>query len=77
MRPVPRPEEKTIHLQRTPVEGSCEECGESTLSEYPVLSEGGWWTVVKCQSCLHSVSRTKGPLFGSLEPVTNLIVGKR
>jgi hypothetical protein len=33
-----------------------------------VLTEGGWWSVVKCQQCLTSLSREPGPLFGSFEP---------
>jgi vanillate/4-hydroxybenzoate decarboxylase subunit D len=75
MRPVPRPEEKTLFVERKPIEGTCEVCDSVDLAEYPVISEGGWWTVVKCQACLHSVSRTRGPLFGSLEPMTGLIGG--
>lgn len=34
---------------------------------YPVLSEGGWFTVVKHMPTLRSVSRTPGALLG---PVT-------
>lgn len=73
MRPVVRPDRETLDVERTPVEGTCEQCGEESLAEYPAISEGGWWTVVKCQACLHSVSRVRGPLFGSLEPMTGLL----
>lgn len=66
----PRPEELTLSVDRRDVEGSCPECGESDLKGYPVLSEGGWFDVVKCQNCLHSVSREKGPLLG---PITLLV----
>lgn len=62
----PRPQELTLTVQRTDVEGSCPECGRSELKAYPVLSEGGWFDVVKCQNCLHSVSRTRGPLLGPI-----------
>ncbi|MFI5609084.1 hypothetical protein [Amycolatopsis sp. NPDC051903] len=33
---------------------------------YPVLSEGGWFTVVKHQKTLESVSRETGPLLGPI-----------
>ncbi len=55
-----------VALERTPVEGSCPRCGADALAAYPVCSEGGWFDVVKCQECLHSVSRERGPLLGSL-----------
>jgi hypothetical protein len=32
-----------------------------------VLSEGGWWNVTKCQSCLCSVKREPGPLLGGIQ----------
>jgi hypothetical protein len=32
-----------------------------------VLSEGGWWNVVKCQDCLCSVERERGPLLGGIQ----------
>ncbi|MGH8598497.1 MAG: hypothetical protein ACREXT_17730 [Gammaproteobacteria bacterium] len=31
---------------------------------YPVLSEGGWFMVVKCQQCLCSISREPWALLG-------------
>jgi vanillate/4-hydroxybenzoate decarboxylase subunit D len=40
------------------VAGSCPDCGAEELRQYPVLSAGGWFVVVKCQRCLFSVSRT-------------------
>jgi hypothetical protein len=49
--------EGAIVVERKPVEGACSECGAEQLRRYPVLSEGGWHEVVKCQSCLHSESR--------------------
>lgn len=39
------------------MEGVCPACGAAALRSYPVLSEGGWFLVVKCQECLTSVSR--------------------
>ena len=56
----PRPEELHLEAQRRPVEGPCPACGAAELADYRVLSEGGWWDVRKCQSCLHSVSRGAG-----------------
>jgi vanillate/4-hydroxybenzoate decarboxylase subunit D len=53
----PRPQELTLSVEKEAVEGTCPACGKATLKRYPVLSEGGWFQVVKCQSCLHSVSR--------------------
>ena len=52
--------------QRTPAEGTCRECGKAELATYRVLSDGGWWDVCKCQSCLASVSRERAPMFGEL-----------
>jgi hypothetical protein len=33
------------------------------------MSEGGWWLVIKCGQCLHSVSREPGPLLGAFVPL--------
>jgi hypothetical protein len=41
------------------VEGTCPECGAEALRRYPVLAAEGWFEVVKCQRCLHSVSRER------------------
>ena len=62
----PRPEEPYLFVEREDVDGSCPECGSEDLKRYPVLSEGGWWTVTKCQSCLFSVSRERGDRLGSI-----------
>ena len=51
------------------MEGACEECGAETLAEYRVLSEGGWWDVRKCQTCLASASREPAPRYGSFTPL--------
>ena len=63
----------TREVVRNTVEGTCEECGAGTLAEYPVLTESGWLRVVKCQSCLHSASRTKWNRLGSIQLIEDLI----
>lgn len=52
---------------RQPVDGRCPRCGAEALAGYPVYSEGGWYDVVKCQECLHSLSRERGALLGPLQ----------
>lgn len=47
--------------------GVCPRCGGSTIASYPVISEGGWWRVTKCQSCLFSLERDRMPLLGELD----------
>jgi hypothetical protein len=69
MHAFPRPTEPTLDAVRTPVEGACPECGATDLARYRVLSEGGWWNVVKCQACLASVTREPGPPYGPLTPL--------
>lgn len=64
-----RPLTPTVHAPREPVPGRCPECSEGTLAAYRVISEGGWWNVVKCQRCLASISREAGPLFGAFRPL--------
>jgi hypothetical protein len=64
-----RSDQPHLSVERTPVEGSCPDCGSTHLAEYRVLGEGGWWEVRKCQVCLHSISRTPGPLLGSYVPL--------
>ncbi|GAB3655949.1 hypothetical protein GCM10027589_15370 [Actinocorallia lasiicapitis] len=54
----------TPQVPREPVPGDCPRCGAAALRAYPVLSEGGWFLVVKCQTCLHSVSRERWTLLG-------------
>ena len=44
-------------VERNLVEGSCPSCGASALQSYPVLAEGGWFLVTKCQECLASADR--------------------
>ncbi len=72
MHNFPRPTEHRVTAPRTPVEGACPECGAEDLAAYRVLSEGGWWEVVKCQGCLTSVERRPGPLLGAFTPLGGL-----
>ena len=69
MHNFPRPTTATVSSARTPVAGNCPECGAPALARYRVMSEGGWWLVVKCGLCLHSVSREPGPLLGAFVPL--------
>ena len=64
MRAFQRPVTPTVSVRRESVAGSCPACGAAELASYPVLSEQGWWRVVKCQRCLHALSREPGPLLG-------------
>lgn len=66
MQSYPRPEERHVSVPREDVDGECPECGAPDLKAYPVLSEGGWWDVTKCQNCLASVERERGPLLGGI-----------
>ena len=59
--------------ERVPVEGRCPSCGQGPLAQYVVHSEGGWFEVVKCQSCLHSVSRVKGHRLGFIQLLSDSI----
>jgi hypothetical protein len=52
---------------RVPVPGCCPHCGADDLAEYPVLSTGGWFMVVKCQRCLSSTRRTKWHRLGYVD----------
>lgn len=56
---------QSVHRQLVP--GSCPECGAFQLAEYPVLSTGGWFVVVKCQVCLASLQRTKWNRLGYVD----------
>ena len=69
MHSFPRPTETHLSVERHPVSGACPECGAEKLAEYRVLTEGGWWDVCKCQTCLASVSRIPAPRYGSYTPL--------
>ncbi|WP_409464910.1 hypothetical protein [Amycolatopsis sp. GA6-003] len=63
-------------LEREPVEGVCPRCRAAELSRYPVNSEGGWFEVVKCQACLFSVSRERGPRLGPIQLLSDFVERK-
>ena len=69
----PRPSELTLSVTRVAVDGSCPRCAAATLQSYEVLSEGGWFDVVKCAHCLHSVKRDKGPRLGPIELLSDRV----
>lgn len=69
-----RPSTPEVHAPREAVDGACPECGARALQRYRVLSEGGWWNVVKCGACLHSVSRQPGPLLGPLTAAIQALI---
>ena len=66
-----RPEATAPVQEREPVAGSCDGCGAEQLMRYPVLSEGGWFMAVKCQACLHSVSREPWQRLGHVTLLTD------
>jgi hypothetical protein len=68
MRTFPRPDEPTLTVAREPVTATCPNCGGEDIAAYPVVSDGGWWNVVKCQTCLTSLERKRGSLYGSYLP---------
>jgi ribosomal protein L44E len=69
----PRPVDPTPVQAREPIDGKCNECGAARLMRYPVLSEGGWYMVVKCQECLYSQSREKWTRLGHVTLITDAI----
>lgn len=69
MHSIPRPRQTHLHAERTPLPGTCPECGAAALAAYRVLGEGGWWDVEKCQECLASLRRTPGPALGAFRPL--------
>ena len=46
-------------VERELLPGRCDACGREELHRYPVLSEGGWFMVVKCAACLVSQRRDR------------------
>ena len=73
MQTYPRPQERHVSVTRQDVEGRCPECDGGDLKSYPVLSEGGWWNVTKCQSCLCSVEREPGHLLGAIHMLVEAV----
>ncbi|MDT3444683.1 MULTISPECIES: hypothetical protein [unclassified Pseudofrankia] len=69
----PRPQQTHLSVDRTPAPGTCPACGAAELASYPVLEERGWFDVVKCQACLHSVARERGPLLGYIQLLSDTV----
>ncbi|GAB3150308.1 hypothetical protein GCM10027258_48180 [Amycolatopsis stemonae] len=65
--------DETPVLDRTPVDGACPRCGAAELSRYPVVSEGGWFQVVKCRNCLRSVERAPWSRLGPVQLLSDLL----
>ena len=59
MNSFPRPKEERLFEIRDKVTGICSECGSEEIAAYRVLTDGGWWEVVKCQKCLFSIDRKR------------------
>ena len=58
----PRPQEKFLYVEKKEVKGkACPKCGSHNIRGYPILSDGGWFTVTKCQDCLYSLERVPFP----------------
>ncbi len=53
-------------LHREAVESRCDVCDSDDIARYPVLSEGGWWLVVKCQRCLVTLERSRWSRLGDV-----------
>ena len=69
-----RPDTPTVAVVPTPQAGNCPGCGAHSLAAYRVLSEGGWWDVIKCRDCLTSVDRRRGPLLGVLSEAVQALI---
>ena len=54
-----RPTEQYLYVEREPVQGKCPACGSEDIKRYPVIDHIGPKIVVKCQNCLHTISREK------------------
>jgi hypothetical protein len=67
----PRPEEPYLYVEKDEVEGVCPECGSEEIKRYQVLSEGGWWSAIKCQECLYSLERDRAGRMGSITPLSD------
>jgi hypothetical protein len=59
MNGFPRPAEKQLYEAGEKVAGRCPECGGDDIAAYRVLSDAGWWDVVKCQRCLYLLDRKR------------------
>lgn len=73
MPPYPRSQQQYLSVERTPVNGKCSECGGMDIQQYPVVAEGGWWKVTKCQGCLRSLARERIGRLGSITLLSDLL----
>lgn len=62
-----RPTEQYLHVERIPVEGTCEECGAEDLRRYPAFTQRGPKFVTKCQSCFALVAEEE-PEIDAMHP---------
>lgn len=69
----PRPADPAPVQAREPVAGRCDACGAEALMRYPLLSEGGWYLVTKCQQCLGSNAREKWHRLGHVTLLTDAL----
>jgi len=58
---------KGVAVERRFEQGCCPACGGTSLARYEVLSEGGWFRVLKCQTCLGSLERTPWTRLGYID----------
>jgi transposase-like protein len=68
-----RPTERFIFVQREEVAAQCPQCKSKNIKKYPVFSSSGWYQVVKCQDCLYSLERKKGPLCGEIGLISDFM----
>ena len=68
-----RPTEKFISVKKENVASQCPQCKSTNIKKYPVLSNSGWYQVVKCQDCLYSLEREKGLRYGSIGLVSDFM----
>lgn len=69
MHSFPRSNETRLYSPRETLDRECSGCGSVRAAAYRVLSEGGWWDVVKCQDCLKSLERVRAPRLGVFRPM--------
>ncbi|MBI4692766.1 MAG: hypothetical protein HY749_01950 [Gammaproteobacteria bacterium] len=70
----PRPAGEFPVQARETVAGTCAECGAAALARHPVLSEGGWHLVVKCQACLATREREPWRRLGHVTLMTDVLL---
>lgn len=59
MNKFPRPAGERLFEKKEKVNQRCSECGSHNIASYKVLTDGGWWDVVKCQDCLYALDRKR------------------